>query len=49
MVLADPGFVIIQPVEMNQKLHVVIKTEQRIFMERMKRSKKNPGLQEPFV
>jgi hypothetical protein len=45
MMLADPGLVIIQPVEVDQKLHIAVETEQRIFVERMKRGEKYAGLQ----
>lgn len=45
MMLANPGLVIVQPIEMDQKLHVPVERQQRIFSEGMKRSKKNAGLQ----
>src|SRR5215471_6722730 len=47
--LADPGLVIVQPVQVNQKLHVAIESEQRVFVQRMKGSEKNPCLQKPVV
>src|SRR5215467_7939392 len=47
--LADPGLVIVQPVEVNQKLHVAIESEQRVFVQRMKGSEKNSCLQKPVV
>src|SRR6516162_5863406 len=47
--LADPGLVIVQAVEVNQKLHVAIESEQRVFIQRMKGSEKNPCLQKPVV
>ena len=45
MVLADPGLVIVQPIKMDQKLHVAIEGQQRVFGEGMKGSKKNTCLQ----
>src|SRR5262252_1542977 len=47
--LSDPGLVIVQPVQVNQKLHVAIESEQRVFVQRMKGSEKNPCLQKPVV
>jgi hypothetical protein len=44
VMLADPGFVIVEPVEVKQKLHVAIECEQRVFVKRMKGSEKNPCL-----
>ena len=35
-------FVIVQSIEVNQKLHVMIESEQRVFVQRMKGSEKNP-------
>ena len=49
MVLADPGLVIVQPVEMDQKLHVAIERQQRIFAERMKRREENAGFQKSIL
>jgi hypothetical protein len=49
MMLADPGLVIIEPVEMDQQLHVAIERQQRIFAERMERREKDAGLQESVV
>ena len=49
MVLADPGLVIVQPVEMDQKLHVAIERQQRIFAQRMKRREENAGFQKSVL
>jgi hypothetical protein len=49
MVLADPGLVIVQPVEMDQKLHVALERQQRVFRQRMKRREENAGLQKSVV
>src|SRR2546425_1073702 len=45
MMLADPRLVIIEPVEMDEKLHVAVEREQRVFGKRMKGSKKDAGFQ----
>src|SRR5712692_975475 len=45
MVLADPGLVIAEPVEMDQKLHVAVESAQRVFRERMKGREENAGLE----
>ena len=39
VVLADPGLVIVQPVEMDQQLHVALERQQRVLVEGMKGSK----------
>jgi hypothetical protein len=49
MMLADPGLVIVEPVEMDEKLHVAIKRKQRVFAERMKGGEKNAGLQKSVL
>jgi hypothetical protein len=49
VMLADSGFVIVEPVEVKQKLHVAIECEQRVFVQRMKGSEKNPRLQKPVL
>ena len=49
VVLADPGLVIVQPVEMDQELHVAVEGEQRILGERMEGRKKDAGLQKSVV
>ena len=56
MMLADPRFVIIEPVEMDEQLHVAVEREQRVFGKRMKGSKKDAGFEKsidhggrPFV
>src|SRR5262245_27787020 len=43
--LADPGLVIVQPIEMDEQLHVAIDREQRVFAQRMKRREKDAGLE----
>src|ERR1043166_3848129 len=49
MMLADPGLVIVHPVEMDQEIHVTFEREKRILGERMKGSKEDAGLQESVV
>src|SRR2546423_11010713 len=49
MVLADPGLLIVEPIEMDQKLHVAIEGQQRVFGQRMKGRQKNAGLQKPVL
>ena len=44
MMLADPGLVVVQLVEMNEQVHVALKREQRILVHRMKRREKDAGL-----
>ena len=39
--LADPGLVIVKPIEMDQEIHIAVEGEQRVFGQRMKRSEKN--------
>ena len=47
--LADPGLVIVEPVEMDQQFHVALEGEQRVFGQWMKRSKKNAGPQKSLA
>src|SRR5580692_1967708 len=49
MMLADPGLVIVQPVEMDQKLHVALERQQRVFAERMERREENACFQESVL
>src|SRR5207245_683978 len=49
MVLADPGLVIVEPVEMDQKLHVAVERQQRVLGQRMKGREKNAGLEKSVV
>ena len=44
MVLADPGLVIIQLVEMNEQIHVALEREQRVLVHGMKRREEDAGL-----
>ena len=44
VVLADPGLVIVQPVEMDQQVHVALEREQRILVNGMKRREEHAGL-----
>ena len=39
--LADPGLVIVKPIEMDQEIHIAVEGEQRVFGQWMKRSEKN--------
>jgi hypothetical protein len=43
--LADPGLVIVKPIEMDQEIHIAVEGEQRVFGQWMKRGEKNAGPQ----
>ncbi len=43
--LADPGLVIVQPVEMLDQLHVALDGERRVLAQRMKRGEEDSGSQ----
>ena len=45
MVLADPGLVIVQPIEMDEQLHVALEAKQRVLGEGMEGGEENAGLQ----
>jgi hypothetical protein len=47
VVLADPGLVVIEPVEVDEQLHVALEGQERVFPNRMEGSKKDAGLQKP--
>jgi len=49
MVLADPGLVIVQPVEMLDQLHVAFDGERGILVKRMERREKDAGTQKTVV
>jgi hypothetical protein len=49
VMLTDPGLVIIELVEMDQKLHVALKRQQGIFGQRMEGRKENTGLEKSVV
>ena len=49
VMLADPGLVIVEPVEMLQQLHVAVDRQQRVLMQGMEGSQKDAGLQKPIV
>src|SRR5215469_12786844 len=41
--LADPGLMVVQPVEMLDQLHVAVDREGRVLAQRMERRKEDPG------
>jgi len=45
MVLADPGLVIVQPVEMLEQFHLALERECRVYFEILKRREKNAAAQ----
>jgi len=49
VMLADPGLVVIELVEMDEQLHVAVEAQQGVFAKRMKRGEKNSGLQVSVV
>ena len=49
VVLADPGLVIVQLVEMDEQIHVALEREQRVLVHRMKRREEDAGLHIPVV
>jgi hypothetical protein len=44
MVLADPGLVVVQSVEVDEQIHVALEREQRVLIRRMERREKDAGL-----
>src|SRR5262249_12633585 len=49
MVLADPGLVIIELIEVDQEVHVAVHRQDRILGQRVERGEKNAGLEESVV
>ena len=49
VVLADPGLVVVEPVEMLQQLHVAIDGQQRVLVQGMEGGEEDAGLQKPVV
>ena len=49
MVLADPGLVVVEPVEMLQQLHVAVDRQQRVLVQGMEGGEEDAGLQVSVV